>query len=594
MIRIVLSEQEFDYEIQALVNSFFPGERSRIYIWGEDIVDEKEDSSVQETVREYPKEGAVGIETAREYPKEESAGQETVREYPKEGCFQAEKAEKIGLHSEADFGAKDSELKNLWIFIDMAKANMTIRIQSGHLPWYTGQTAVSGTDDWHKKEGKKTHPYRSYYKNELKKLLFTLLRDLPKEYLTSSGGYRRRIPVWGTMTGVRPTKIVMNQLLAGASREQVRRELQETYLCSPEKTELGLEIATKEASLLQKIHYEQGYSLYISIPFCPTTCLYCSFPSYPWQQFSHLAERYLQALKTEIHAMADAMGDRTLSSVYIGGGTPTTLSASQLRELILHVRSCYPVSEACEFTVEAGRPDSITREKLEVLQELGVERISVNPQTMQQRTLDLIGRRHTVQDTVATFHLARELGFQNINMDLIIGLPGETVDDFRDTLQQIRALDPDSLTIHSLVIKRASRLRSVLEEQAAAVQISLEELERGRGEQLEQMLLLGEQFARESGYEPYYMYRQKNSAGHAGSTGQENIGFARPGRECLYNILIMEEKQTIVAVGAGASTKLYHEELGQVSRVENVKSVTDYIDRVDEMISRKYQLLQEN
>ncbi|MDE6850949.1 MAG: coproporphyrinogen dehydrogenase HemZ, partial [Lachnospiraceae bacterium] len=161
-------------------------------------------------------------------------------------------------------------------------------------------------------------------------------------------------------------------------------------------------------------------------------------------------------------------------------------------------------------------------------------------------------------------------------------------------LRQIRGLDPDSLTIHSLVIKRASRLRSVLEEQAAAVEISLEELERGRGEQLEQMLLLGEQFARESGYEPYYMYRQKNSAGHAGSTGQENIGFARPGRECLYNILIMEEKQTIVAVGAGASTKLYHADLGQVSRVENVKSVTDYIERVDEMIRRKYELLLEN
>ncbi|MDE6567606.1 MAG: coproporphyrinogen dehydrogenase HemZ, partial [Lachnospiraceae bacterium] len=280
--------------------------------------------------------------------------------------------------------------------------------------------------------------------------------------------------------------------------------------------------------------------------------------------------------------------------IYIGGGTPTTLSAEQLRELILHVKSCYPVSENCEFTVEAGRPDSITREKLMALREQGLDRISVNPQTMQQKTLDLIGRRHTVGETEEAFRLARELEFSNINMDLIIGLPGETVSDFQDTLNRIQALDPDSITIHSLVIKRASRLRSVLEEQAAAAGKSVEELERGRGEQMEQMLLLGEKFAMEHGYKPYYMYRQKNSAGHAGSTGQENIGFARPGSECLYNILIMEEKQTIVAVGAGASTKLYHSDLGQVSRVENVKSITDYIDRVEEMVNRKYHFLLQN
>ncbi len=532
MIRIILSERDFDYEIQALVGSFFPGERCKL---------------------EIRNEGAV---------------------------VQAEAGDSV-----------EAESGEMQITIEMTGTDITIGIRNGHSPWHTGRTEVTGTDDWHKKDGKKAHPYRTYYKNELKKLLFTLLRDFPEEYLACSGGCRRRIPAWGTMTGVRPTKIMMNQLLSGVPAEQVYRELQETYLCSPEKTELGMRIARKEKALLDKTHYEQGYSLYISIPFCPTTCLYCSFPSYPWEQFSHLAEGYLQALKREICAVADAMGDRPLSSIYMGGGTPTTLSASQLRELIGLVSSCYPVCDACEFTVEAGRPDSITREKLAVLREMGINRISVNPQTMQQKTLDLIGRKHTVQETEKAFHMAREEGFSNINMDLIIGLPGETVSDFRDTLQQIRRLDPDSLTIHSLVIKRASRLRSVLEEQAAETQVSLEELERGRGEQLERMLLCGEQFAAQQGYEPYYMYRQKNSAGHAGSTGQENIGFARPGSECLYNILIMEEKQTIVAVGAGASTKLYHSDLGQVSRVENVKSITDYMERIDEMIDRKCRLL---
>lgn len=529
MIRIILSERDFDYEIQALVNSFFPGERSRVVIEGEKAA-EKEETAVE--------------------------------------CLQ--------------------------ISIAMTRTVISIGVWTNASPVLEGKAAVSGTDDWHKREGKKAHPYRSYYKNELKKLLFTLLRDFPEEYLVSSSLRKRKIPAWGTMTGVRPTKIVMNSLLSGHSPEQLRQELQETYLCSAEKIQLGMDIAIKEAALLERIHYEQGYSLYISIPFCPTTCLYCSFPSYPLEQFSHLTDQYLQALKTELSAVADAMKDRTLSSIYIGGGTPTTLSAEQLQELILHVKSYYPMSEDCEFTVEAGRPDSITREKLMALQEQGVDRISVNPQTMQQKTLDLIGRRHTVGETEEAFRLARELGFSNINMDLIIGLPGETVSDFSDTLSRIQALNPDSITIHSLVIKRASRLRSVLEEQAAAARKSVEELERGRGEQLEQMLLLGEQFAMEQGYEPYYMYRQKNSAGHAGSTGQENIGFARSGSECLYNILIMEEKQTIVAVGAGASTKLYHSDLGQVSRVENVKSITDYIDRVEEMVNRKYHFLRQN
>lgn len=524
MIHIVLSERDFDYEIQALVNSFFPGERSVV--------------SIQQDI---------------------------------------------------DLTKQDIPLEELWIWIEMNKTGILIGMRTGSSSPYTGQAAVSGDGDWHKREGKRTHPYRTYYKNELKKLLFTLLRDFPEEYLPSV--YQRRIPAWGTMTGVRPTKILMNQILSGDSMEQVRRELRETYLCSPEKIELGLQIATKEATLLEQIPYQEGYSLYIGIPFCPTTCLYCSFPSYPLGRFEHLTDRYLQALKKEIHAMAVVMGQRPLSSIYIGGGTPTALSADQLRELIQYVRDCYPAAASYEFTVEAGRPDSITREKLMVLRELGVDRISVNPQTMQQRTLELIGRKHTVEETVQSFHLARELGFGNINMDLIIGLPNETASDFQDTLQQVQRLNPDSITIHSLVIKRASRLRTVLEEQAQAEGISLEELEHGRGEQMEQMLRSGERFAAEQGYEPYYMYRQKNSAGHAGSTGQENIGYARPGSECLYNILIMEEKQTIVAVGAGASTKIYHPDLGQVSRVENVKSITDYIDRVDEMIERTLSFL---
>lgn len=561
MISIVLSERDFDYEIQALALSFFPGERSEVCLW-EDLA-EMEGSGI--AIREINVENEYGVGVQGQFPKRKF---EIVS----------------GLSGQ-------SHTDEIWIFIGMTQTEISVAVRAGGSPVYSGSTAISGKEDWHKKEGKKAHPYRTEYKNELKKLLFTLLQDIPEEYLTSAR--KRRIPLWGTMTGVRPTKIFMNQWLSGASLEQICHDMRETYRCSSEKIALGLQIAQKEAALLEAIPCAEGYSLYISIPFCPTTCLYCSFPSYPLEQFGHLAEQYLQALKTEITAIADVVGDRPLTSIYIGGGTPTTLSAGQLRELILYVKNSFPASGLCEFTVEAGRPDSITREKLLVLREQGVDRISVNPQTMQQKTLDLIGRKHTVEDTIETFQLARELGFTNINMDLIIGLPGETVSDFRDTLRQIQVLDPDSLTIHSLVIKRASRLRSVLEEQAVDAGMSLEELEFGRGEQLEQMLRLGEEFAMEQGYEPYYMYRQKNSAGHAGSTGQENIGYARPGKECLYNILIMEEMQTIAAAGAGASTKLYHADLGQVSRIENVKSITDYIDRVEEMAARKYKLLQD-
>ena len=237
------------------------------------------------------------------------------------------------------------------------------------------------------------------------------------------------------------------------------------------------------------------------------------------------------------------------------------------------------MDKSVEFTVEAGRPDSITEEKLRVLHSYGAGRISVNPQTMQNKTLDIIGRRHTARQVADAFNLARKTGFNNINMDLITGLPGENVKDFMDTLSQVGKLAPDSLTIHSLVVKRASKLREKIQEGGT-----------GDGSSvlyMEEMFKLGQQFAMEQGYHPYYMYRQKNSAGCVGSTGQENIGYAKEGKECLYNILIMEEKQTILALGAGASTKLYHMGMGQVERIENVKDVNGYIGRIDEMIDRK-------
>lgn len=502
MIQIKLSEWDFDYEIQALVNSFFPGQKTEVVL--------KEDANVDFLISIVMEQEEIQVNL--------SHGEDTA-------CF---------------------------------------------------RESVSGSQDFHKKEGKLAHPYRTSYKNRLKSMLFRALCEWNEENLPA--GVQRSIPVWGTMTGVRPTKIPMNELLKGRNREEIRESLLQEYLCSQDKADLCMDIAEKEAALLKNADYKKGYSLYVGIPFCPTTCSYCSFPSYPMGQYGKWVSDYLQALKKEIAYCSQLSAGERLTSVYIGGGTPTVLESEQLTELIDCIKEHFPVEQAYEFTVEAGRPDSITEKKLFSLREAGVERISINPQTMQQRTLDLIGRQHTAEQTREAFELARRMGFSNINMDLIIGLPGEDEDDFVDTLRQVKELEPDSLTIHSLVIKRASRLRQIMEECAPETE---------RAERMEHMLALGEKFTRENGYLPYYMYRQKNSAGYAGSSGQENIGYARPGKECLYNILIMEEMQTILALGAGASTKLYDPGKNLVSRIENVKSVTDYISRIDEMLERK-------
>ena len=408
-------------------------------------------------------------------------------------------------------------------------------------------------------------------KTKAKCMLYCLLSKLTKKELP-----------WGTLTGIRPTKIARSMLMEGASDEECIDYMKNQMLCGEEKTMLSLDIAKREIKLLDCLDYEDGYSLYVGIPFCPTNCLYCSFPSYPCDRFGHLRDDYVAALQREIKGTAKLMQGKRLTSVYMGGGTPTTLSPEQLRTVIKTMQEYFPMDTSVEFTVEAGRPDSITEDKLLALRECGVDRISVNPQTMQQKTLDLIGRRHTVDQTIQAFELARKLGFTNINMDLIIGLPGEELSDFEDTLRQVGQLAPDSLTIHSLVIKRASRLRSVLEEQGA-----LGETEQIRGRRMEQMLACGEQFAREQGYLPYYMYRQKNKAGTTRNTNQENVAYAKPGKECLYNTLIMEEWETIAALGSGGSTKYVIHEENRMERIENVKSVDDYILRIDEMIERK-------
>ena len=286
-------------------------------------------------------------------------------------------------------------------------------------------------------------------------------------------------------------------------------------------------------------------------------------------------DEYLGALFRELEYTADRMKGKVLDTVYFGGGTPTSLSAEHLDQVIAKVEELFDLSGVQEFTVEAGRPDSITREKLEVLKHHGITRISINPQTMNQKTLDVIGRRHTVDMVKEKFALAREMGFDNINMDLIMGLPGEDLDDVKHTLEEIEALKPDSLTVHSLAIKRAARL-NMFKEEYADLKIN----------NTPEMIALSEACARRMGMEPYYLYRQKNMAGNF-----ENVGYSLPGKACIYNILIMEEMQTIAACGAGTTTKVVFPSENRRERCENVKEVEQYISRIDEMIGRKEKII---
>ena len=378
---------------------------------------------------------------------------------------------------------------------------------------------------------------------------------------------------WGNLTGIRPAKLAMGLIESGMKNTEAAQEMRERYMVSPQKTALAITIANREREILKDIDYENGYSLYVGIPFCPSICLYCSFSSYPLKQWKNRVNQYLEALCKEIKEVAAIMKakGRKLDTVYIGGGTPTTLEPEQLKVLLDALMENFCCENLAEFTIEAGRPDSITREKLMMIRNYPITRISVNPQTMNQETLDIVGRRHTVEETKQAFMLARECGFDNINMDLIVGLPGEDKIMVENTLNEVKALAPDSITVHSLAVKRAARLN-----------IFKDKYQEMTFENNQEIMDMTMKTAYEMEMGPYYLYRQKNMKGNF-----ENVGYAKVDKAGIYNILIMEEKQPIIALGAGGSSKLVFDQGKRIERVENVKDVTNYIDRIDEMIERK-------
>ena len=383
-----------------------------------------------------------------------------------------------------------------------------------------------------------------------------------------------REPPWGGLTGVRPVKLPTRALEQGATRRQADRLLRDLYRVSAPRRALALDCAQATLAAKRTLAPED-VSLYVGVPFCPTRCAYCSFVSADVGRTFSLMEPYVDALCREIAAAGAAVrrGGRRIKSVYIGGGTPTTLSPALLDRLMGALEGAFDLSACAEYTVEAGRPDTITAEKLSVLRERGCTRVSVNPQSMDDRVLAAIGRAHSAADILQAWDLVRRAGFPYANMDLIAGLPTATPEGFRASLDQVLSLGPENVTVHTLALKKGSRL--TLEKNGALP----------APEQVSAMLDYAWGALRAAGYAPYYLYRQKYMSG-----GFENVGWCRPGAESLYNICMMEELHTILSLGSGGVTKVIDPRAGSLVRQANPKYPKEYIETLDPILQAKENL----
>ena len=383
-----------------------------------------------------------------------------------------------------------------------------------------------------------------------------------------------REPPWGGLTGVRPVKLPTRALEQGATRRQADRLLRDLYRVSAPRRALALDCAQATLAAKRTLAPED-VSLYVGVPFCPTRCAYCSFVSADVGRTFSLMEPYVDALCREIAAAGAAVrrGGRRIKSVYIGGGTPTTLSPALLDRLMGALEGAFDLSACAEYTVEAGRPDTITAEKLSVLRERGCTRVSVNPQSMDDRVLAAIGRAHSAADILQAWDLVRRAGFPYANMDLIAGLPADTPEGFRASLDQVLSLGPENVTVHTLALKKGSRL--TLEKNGALP----------APEQVSAMLDYAWGALRAAGYAPYYLYRQKYMSG-----GFENVGWCRPGAESLYNICMMEELHTILSLGSGGVTKVIDPRAGSLVRQANPKYPKEYIETLDPILQAKENL----
>lgn len=379
-------------------------------------------------------------------------------------------------------------------------------------------------------------------------------------------------PGWGMLTGVRPSKLIMNKMLE-TDEETARDYFINHFFASPEKTELALSVAKREIEIIKEID-EKTFSLYVSIPFCPTRCSYCSFVSHSigTESAKKLMPEYVNKLCEEIAFTGEKAKENglRLTSIYWGGGTPTTLSAEDLDRVLSAIEDNFDLTNCTEYTVEAGRPDTITKEKLQVLKKHNVGRISINPQTFSNTVLEAIGRKHTAELTVEKYNLAREIGFDCINMDLIAGLPTDTFESFKNSVDKAIFLGAENITVHTLALKRSSNI--VTENESDSVS----------EKDVSKMLDYAKNALTDGGYYPYYMYRQSKALGNF-----ENVGWCKDKKECKYNVLMMEEYQHILSVGAGSVTKLLSPGIEKIERIFNYKFPFEYISRFSELLEKK-------
>ncbi|MCL2854170.1 MAG: coproporphyrinogen dehydrogenase HemZ [Defluviitaleaceae bacterium] len=385
--------------------------------------------------------------------------------------------------------------------------------------------------------------------------------------LSAFTGY---VPPWGLLTGIRPAKLITAGLAAGLTKEQAAVDMTERYLVDPAKAALCADVAQAQGKIMATSP-KNAISIYIGIPFCPTICHYCSFSAYPLAKFQNRMDGYMAALIKEINYLGHISQGKFVENIYIGGGTPTSLNDRDFELLLTAIARNFNVTKALEYTVEAGRPDTITQNKLALMKTHGVARISINPQTLKQTTLNKIGRGHSVEDFFEKYAMAQQMGFDHINIDLILGLDGETPQDVAQTLEGITALAPNSVTVHTLAIKRASKLHE-----------DLQSLPKADYADLEQMLTITAQAMKNAGLAPYYLYRQKKSPGNF-----ENVGYSKAGYEGRYNIHMMEEQRSVYAAGCGSITKLVDNASGRIDRIVNLRGLDEYIARIDEMTRRK-------
>lgn len=419
-------------------------------------------------------------------------------------------------------------------------------------------------------------PCDNIFDSEDKQSIKPIKRIIKRKLFLLLSKYTGKTIPWGILTGIRPTKLVNEYLDKGINREDILLVLKKDYFVTKDKASLLYEVAANQRELFLNSN-KNSVSIYIGIPFCPSRCLYCSFSSSTISQYKKMIDTYVDTLLKEIQQTANLIqaNNFELESIYIGGGTPTSLNLQQLSRLLEGIETFLDFSHLKEYTLEAGRPDTIDMEKLQVIKNSRVTRISINPQTMNAITLEKIGRKHSAEDVEKAFYMARDMGFDNINMDLICGLPGEDVGMFKNTLEKISLMMPDSLTVHTMAVKRASRLTEERENYCLETEC----------QQASEMVDMAGEYASKMGLNPYYLYRQKNILENL-----ENVGYSQKHKECLYNIQIMEERQSIFACGAGAVTKVVFPH-NRIERAFNVKSVEEYISRIDEMIERKNNLI---